>query len=505
MRRLKLLALFLIFVITINAQNTGIGTATPLAPLHVKTTGPEVIRIEGDSPYMSLYDNSSGYRGYFWSSPANKIELGSANGSNLPVTIAPNQTVSATFLTNGNIGFGTSTPNSALHILGSFSPEARIEANSAFGSSSVTLKMPGGTNDYLRLVKNGTSASGSQAGINLANLSQIVTGADGGGLMIGNVTNNPVYLLTDNTERIRITGNGNVGIGNTSPDASALLDMQSTDKGILIPRMTSVQKNSIANPVAGLLVFQTDANPGFYYNANNGSPAQWKKLDDNSNPGRSAYASAGSYSFIVPAGITSIHFEMVGGGGGYGGSYTSGSTYYGGGGGGGGGFASGTITVTPGETLDIIVGNGGSAGTSSPTSPTNGTSGAASIISSGGSPLITANGGQFGSAASASASGAGGTGGNAVVGNATRVFFKPMSGLAVNGSSGYGVGIGSTIAVTGAAGFPSSLGEFNQLTRTPSFVRGTGLIGLVDADITVPSYGLGGGYGSGARWGYVVL
>jgi microcystin-dependent protein len=56
-----------------------------------------------------------------------------------------------------------------------------------------------------------------------------------------------------------------VGIGTTTPDASAQLDISSSSKGLLTPRMTTVQRTSISNPATGLLVFQTDATQGFYY------------------------------------------------------------------------------------------------------------------------------------------------------------------------------------------------------------------------------------------------
>jgi len=56
-----------------------------------------------------------------------------------------------------------------------------------------------------------------------------------------------------------------VGIGITSPDASAILQIDNTSKGILVPRMTQVQRDAIALPVLGLLIFQTDGTSGFYY------------------------------------------------------------------------------------------------------------------------------------------------------------------------------------------------------------------------------------------------
>ena len=58
---------------------------------------------------------------------------------------------------------------------------------------------------------------------------------------------------------------GSAGIGTTTPDASALLEVKSTNKGILIPRMTQAQRNAIASPAQGLLIFQTNATAAFYF------------------------------------------------------------------------------------------------------------------------------------------------------------------------------------------------------------------------------------------------
>lgn len=49
-------------------------------------------------------------------------------------------------------------------------------------------------------------------------------------------------------------------------DASAMVDVASTSKGMLIPRMTNAQINVISSPATGLMAYMTDFNPGFYYN-----------------------------------------------------------------------------------------------------------------------------------------------------------------------------------------------------------------------------------------------
>ncbi|MEO6229523.1 MAG: tail fiber domain-containing protein [Ferruginibacter sp.] len=66
-----------------------------------------------------------------------------------------------------------------------------------------------------------------------------------------------------------------VGINSTGsqPNASSILDVSSTSKGLLIPRMTAAQRIAIASPAKGLLVFQDDAlSSFFYYDGNTWAP-----------------------------------------------------------------------------------------------------------------------------------------------------------------------------------------------------------------------------------------
>jgi hypothetical protein len=56
-----------------------------------------------------------------------------------------------------------------------------------------------------------------------------------------------------------------VNTDNSNPDASAILDVKSTTQGMLVPRMTQAQRNLIASPATGLLVYQTDGTAGFYF------------------------------------------------------------------------------------------------------------------------------------------------------------------------------------------------------------------------------------------------
>lgn len=65
----------------------------------------------------------------------------------------------------------------------------------------------------------------------------------------------------------------NVGIGTPTPHSSAVLDVQSTDKGVSLPSMTTSQRNAIPNPKTGLLVFDLDKNTIFMFDG-----GQWLAL-----------------------------------------------------------------------------------------------------------------------------------------------------------------------------------------------------------------------------------
>lgn len=68
----------------------------------------------------------------------------------------------------------------------------------------------------------------------------------------------------------------------TNPDASAMLDIKSTTKGMLMPRMTSAQRTAIASPATGLMVYETTSNAVWVYNGtawtqlgSGGGSSQW--------------------------------------------------------------------------------------------------------------------------------------------------------------------------------------------------------------------------------------
>ncbi len=87
---------------------------------------------------------------------------------------------------------------------------------------------------------------------------------------------------------------GAAGIGTTAPNASSLLEIKSTSKGFLAPRMTKAQRDAISSPATGLLIYQTNSTPGFYYY----SGSAWKAVTPN----------ASGWSLTGNAGTTNTNF-----------------------------------------------------------------------------------------------------------------------------------------------------------------------------------------------------
>jgi len=67
----------------------------------------------------------------------------------------------------------------------------------------------------------------------------------------------------------------NVGVGTALPNSSAILDVSSIDKGLLVPRMNAAQRTAIVSPAKGLLIYQTETPEGFYYNNGTAAAPNW--------------------------------------------------------------------------------------------------------------------------------------------------------------------------------------------------------------------------------------
>jgi hypothetical protein len=308
----------------------------------------------------------------------------------------------------------------------------------------------------------------------------------------------------------------NVGINSTgaAPDNSAMLDVSSTTKGFLMPRMTVAQMMAIPSPVAGLMVFNTECGVLQFYNG-----SYWVKIPNATYQTTAINSQTFSYTgavqnFIVPACITSVNLKVWGaGGGGSGSDGGSGGTV-----GGGGAYSTSTVSVSPGDVLQIYVGQGGRLG-------------ASAVSNSGGGSTSWGYcvGGSGGNAGSTGTSGAGGGGGgsSAVYNSTTATVLNVAGGGGGAGGAGNAVGnkngggggaggqngsIGGTGATGGATGGNTTCVGQNGTNRGAADGGGSGgggggytnggAAGVVNTAIS--DYGAGGG-GGGNSYGTVTI
>jgi hypothetical protein len=240
--------------------------------------------------------------------------------------------------------------------------------------------------------------------------------------------------------------------------------------------------------------------------------------------GNSVYTTPGSYSFIVPAGVTQISAVAVGGGGG--GNYAWSNS-----GGGGGALAwANNIPVNPGQVIPVVVGAGGvggsTGGNGGPSSvgsffsaqggygSASGLSGTAAVPLSGTVTAYGGNGGRTqinGYGGGAGAGGYTGPGGDGMYGNATgrtSTAQNPADGTGKGGganggdgyaSSSYGFGGGGGVGLFGIGASGSQVGGHSTgitpiLNSNQTFSQGQS-----NANWQLFTYG--GAPGSGGEWG----
>ena len=259
-----------------NAGNVGIGTSSPQGLFHVSGSGKILLGTGGGSPTEGCFEftpagsidfrfkNSAGDRGVViktntgavGGSGGSKI-YGAAGGITLEGALGQ-ENLSLT--TDGKVGINNTSPQQHLDITDTTAaPVLRLSRNQNIGGTSWVGESLGDiefyTNDpsnprvYGKISVIGGPNSGTpNLGFPDGHMVFSTAGQQGGSL----------------SEKMRITDEGKVGIGTTSPDASAILDIASTTKGVVFPRMTSAQRTSISSPTTGLIVYQTDSTEGLY-------------------------------------------------------------------------------------------------------------------------------------------------------------------------------------------------------------------------------------------------
>lgn len=168
-----------------------------------------------------------------------------------------------------NVAVGSTSPQALFHVskkVANGTPEMWVENTQSAGEANIQLKTNGGALDYLEIYKGGPTASGTIDGIALANLSAVSAGATAGPLMIRTVTNNPIYFLSNNLKRMTLDGNGNLGIGTTTPGVA--LDVVN----LTYPNAPTIRSRGAGNPA--LNVTRTNGTGGTLDLAiTDGSPA----------------------------------------------------------------------------------------------------------------------------------------------------------------------------------------------------------------------------------------
>jgi hypothetical protein len=153
-------------------------------------------------------------------------------------------------ISTDNVGIGTTSPEEKLHIEAAVAPTVLIEntdSSASVGQSLGAIEFKG--NDA------STNADGIRAKINAE-----YRGVGGGTALILSTAAEGSAALEP---RVYIQQDGDVGIGTTSP--SAPLEVSSTTGGVIMPRMTTAQRNAIASPTNGEMVYDTDLNKFYGY------------------------------------------------------------------------------------------------------------------------------------------------------------------------------------------------------------------------------------------------
>lgn len=97
-------------------------------------------------------------------------------------------------------------------------------------------------------------------------------GGDADGFFLEPRETGSIRLNGNNVLGLTVAGNGGVAIGALNPAASAILDLSSTTRGFLPPRMTTAERNAIVAPAAGLTIYNTTTEQLNTFNGANWNP-----------------------------------------------------------------------------------------------------------------------------------------------------------------------------------------------------------------------------------------
>jgi len=239
-----------------NGTSLGLGTTSPIATasMHIRRTisgqylyleNPDTIGFGSFRLYNDVASNFATFTKY-----GSKVSGGYTGISTLyPYANALGYGNNGPFLNagTGNIGFAitkSGTNKLKLHI--DAASERIGMGGNAVPAAPVHFNNTATANDTVKFTNTSTghtATDGFDIRTNGNNVRQI------------NMENASLSFGTNNTERVTITANGNLGIGTVTPHASAITEMSSTTQGFLPPRMSSTQRDAIPAPANGLVIF----------------------------------------------------------------------------------------------------------------------------------------------------------------------------------------------------------------------------------------------------------
>jgi hypothetical protein len=206
---------------------TNLGTAT-LATANSKML---TVNANGDI----IVANNAGANAWSLDGNANGAVKKLGNTDAYDLSVITSNTERMRVLANGNVGIGQAAPNNVLEVAGT---------NTTTGVSGLRLTNLGtataaaANTKMLTVNANGDVVVANNIALNSWNLDGNTTGAD---RKLGTIDNYVVGFMTNNTERMRIDGSGNVGVATTSP--AAVMDVAGTYKN---GAKGTVQKNTIS-------------------------------------------------------------------------------------------------------------------------------------------------------------------------------------------------------------------------------------------------------------------